>query len=201
MCACLQPGETPKLPFLELVLADPGGNPRSCSAAALWVEGPGRCSALLSGCDFSECLGVVFVLTSHANELPVLNSPWCTGFNSPPPTTPSPHSFLSPSPWITHSTTGSPVLFCSQQHALPASSHPEQVSRYLARLCSLSRAVPSALPLAATSVGWLLSVPQGPVKTPVRCGMVPLMCCTINCGVCAPCCSSCWFAAVQWRHQ
>lgn len=157
--------------------------------------------ALLSGCDLSECQGVVFVLTSHANELPAPNSPWCTGFNSPPPPPPSPPSFLSPSPWITHSTErqSCPVLFtaaCSACIIPPRTG--EQVPGQALQpqqgcsLCSAS---------APTSVGWLLSVPQGPGKVTVRCGMVPLVCCVIHRGVCAPCCSSCWFAAVQWRHE
>lgn len=50
--------------------------------AALWLEGPGSCSQAVISLELlpPEQWGVVFVLSPMQNELPVLNSPWWTGF-------------------------------------------------------------------------------------------------------------------------
>lgn len=154
----LSPQAWPELPFLELVLQGRSGASweLQCRLLRGWRALEAALPAAFSS-DFSRVLppesqGVMFVLTSHASELPVLNSPWCAqGSPSRIHTPPSSPSSLSPSPRTTTSieTQTSPILFTPTLSAHPTESH-------------LQTASATALPLAATSAAeYLLSVPPG----------------------------------------
>lgn len=147
----LSPQAWPELPFLELVLQGRSGASRELQCRLLhgWRALEAALPVAFSS-DFSRVLppesqGVMFVLTSHANELPVLNSPWCAqGSPSRIPTPPSSPSSLSPSPRTTTSieTQTSPILFTPALSAHPTERHLRTAS-------------------ATSAAGYLLSVPPG----------------------------------------